>query len=188
MGTARKDLTGTGKRSRARPLSLAWLRASATRSGSRNGRKMGGFRWPSETSHKLWASSAVRPETRTSSWRVSKKHWSALVGAASTRPWRRISIARYDGRSFGVARQSLALRRRSGYDRLRAIAEYEYTRRPDTFLIPVPGVWVARPLPIPLQRELPAKSSQIGTPWPGRTFVFFPGRRAYMHLTHVGIL
>ena len=41
------------------------------------------------------------------------------------------TITLHDGRSFGVVRQGLALRRRSLYDRLRAIAEYHYTRRPD---------------------------------------------------------
>ena len=35
-----------------------------------------------------------------------------------------------DGRSFGVVRQGIALRRRSLNDRLRAIAEYGYRRRP----------------------------------------------------------
>ena len=39
------------------------------------------------------------------------------------------TITLHDGRSFGVVRQGLALRRRSLYDRLRAIAEYDYTRR-----------------------------------------------------------
>ena len=42
------------------------------------------------------------------------------------------TITLHDGRSFGVVRQGLALRRRSLYDRLRAIAEYDYTRRPGT--------------------------------------------------------
>ena len=37
------------------------------------------------------------------------------------------TITLHDGRSFGVVRQGLALRRRSLYDRLRAIAEYDYT-------------------------------------------------------------
>ena len=37
------------------------------------------------------------------------------------------TITLHDGRSFGVVRQGLALRRRSLYDRLRAIAEYHYT-------------------------------------------------------------
>ena len=50
----------------------------------------------------------------------------------------------HDGRSFGVVRQGLALRRRSLYDRLRAIAEYHYTRRPDTVLILTPSVWEER--------------------------------------------
>ena len=41
-------------------------------------------------------------------------------------------------------RQGLALRRRSLYDRLRAIAEYDYSRRPDIVLILVPSVWEER--------------------------------------------
>ena len=45
------------------------------------------------------------------------------------------TITLHDGRSFGVVRQGLALRRRSLYDRLRAIAEYHYTRRPSAVLI-----------------------------------------------------
>ena len=53
-------------------------------------------------------------------------------------------IILHDGRSFGVVRQGLALRRRSLYDRLRAIAEYDYTRRPDNVLILVPSVWEER--------------------------------------------
>ena len=54
------------------------------------------------------------------------------------------TITLHDGRSFGVVRQGLALRRRSLYDRLRAIAEYDYSRRPGTVLILVPSVWEAR--------------------------------------------
>ena len=54
------------------------------------------------------------------------------------------TITLHDGRNFGVVRQGLALRRRSLYDRLRAIAEYDYTRRPDTILILVPSVWEER--------------------------------------------
>ena len=38
------------------------------------------------------------------------------------------TITLHDGRSFGVVRQGLALRRRSLYDRLRAIAEYGYRK------------------------------------------------------------
>ena len=41
-------------------------------------------------------------------------------------------ITLHNGRSFGVVRQGPALRRRSLYDRLRAIAEYEYWRRHQT--------------------------------------------------------
>ena len=43
-----------------------------------------------------------------------------------------------------MVRQGLALRRRSLYDRLRAIAEYDYTRRPGTVLILVPSEWEKR--------------------------------------------
>ena len=53
-------------------------------------------------------------------------------------------ITLHDGRSFGVVRQGLALRRRSLYDRLRAIAQYDYGRRPGTVLILVPSVWELR--------------------------------------------
>ena len=54
------------------------------------------------------------------------------------------TITLHDGRSFGVVRQGLALRRRSLYDRLRAIAEYDYNRRPGTVLVLVPSVWEER--------------------------------------------
>ena len=54
------------------------------------------------------------------------------------------TIALHDGRSFGIVRQGLALRRRSLYDRLRAIAEYDYSRRPGTVLVLVPSVWEER--------------------------------------------
>ena len=49
------------------------------------------------------------------------------------------TITLHDGRSFGVVRQGLALRRRSLYDRLRAIAGYDYTRRPEATLILMPS-------------------------------------------------
>ena len=49
-------------------------------------------------------------------------------------------ITLHNGRSFGVVRQGLALRRRSLYDRLRAIAEYDYRRRPGTVLVLTPSV------------------------------------------------
>ena len=54
------------------------------------------------------------------------------------------TITLHDGRSFGVARQGLALRRRSLYDRLRAIAEYDHTRRPSVVLVLVPSPWEQR--------------------------------------------
>ena len=54
------------------------------------------------------------------------------------------TITLHDGRSFGVVRQGLALGRRSLYDRLRAIAEYDYTRRPDAVLILTSSVWEQR--------------------------------------------
>ena len=54
------------------------------------------------------------------------------------------TITLHDGRSFGVVRQGLALRRRLLYDRLRAIAGYDYTRRPSATLILTPSVWELR--------------------------------------------
>ena len=54
------------------------------------------------------------------------------------------TITRHDGLSFGVVRQGPALRRHSLYDRLRAIAEYEYWRRPGTVLVLTPSVWEQR--------------------------------------------
>ncbi len=54
------------------------------------------------------------------------------------------TITLHDGRSFGVVRQGLALRRRSLYDRLRSIAEYDYSRRPGAVLVLVPSVWEER--------------------------------------------
>ena len=54
------------------------------------------------------------------------------------------TITVHDGRSFGVVRQGLALRRRSLYDRLRAVAQYDYSRRPGTVLILVPSAWELR--------------------------------------------
>ena len=54
------------------------------------------------------------------------------------------TITLHDGRSFGVVRQGQALRRRSLYDRLRAIAEYDYTRRPSATLVLTPSVWEER--------------------------------------------
>ena len=53
-------------------------------------------------------------------------------------------ITRHDGLSFGVVRQGPARRRRSLYDRLRAIAEYEYRRRPGTVLVLTPSAWEQR--------------------------------------------
>ena len=50
------------------------------------------------------------------------------------------TLTLHDGRSFGMVRQ----RRRSLYDRLRAIAEYDYTRRPNTILMLTPSVWEER--------------------------------------------
>ena len=54
------------------------------------------------------------------------------------------TITLHDDRSFGVVRQGQALRRRSLYDRLRAIAGYDYTRRPSAVLILTPSVWEER--------------------------------------------
>ena len=54
------------------------------------------------------------------------------------------TITLHDGRSFGVVRQGLALWRRSLYERLRAIAGYDHTRRPEATLILTPSVWEQR--------------------------------------------
>ena len=54
------------------------------------------------------------------------------------------TITLHDGRSVGVVRQGLALRRRSLYDRLRAITQYSPGRRPGTVLILVPSAWELR--------------------------------------------
>ena len=43
-----------------------------------------------------------------------------------------------------MVRQGLALRRRSLYDRLRAIVEYDYALRPEATLILTPSVWEQR--------------------------------------------
>ena len=49
------------------------------------------------------------------------------------------TITLHDGDSFGVVRQGLALRRRSLYDRLRAIAEYDYGQRRACFSSSLPA-------------------------------------------------
>ncbi len=54
------------------------------------------------------------------------------------------TITLLNGRDFGIVRQGLALRRRSLHDRLRALAQYDSSRRPDIVLILVPSVWERR--------------------------------------------
>ena len=71
------------------------------------------------------------------------------------------TITLHAGRSFGVVRQGLALRRRSLYDRLKAIAEYDYTRRPDTILVLTPSVWEQR-LTTRFCMELNLEDSYVG--------------------------
>ena len=71
------------------------------------------------------------------------------------------TITLQDGRSFGLVRQGLALRRRSLYDRLRAIAEYDYRRRPGTVLILMPSVWEQR-LTTRFCMELNIEDSYVG--------------------------
>ncbi len=71
------------------------------------------------------------------------------------------TITLHDGRSLGVVRQGLALRRRSLYDRLKAIAEYDYTRRPDAVLILTPSVWEQR-LTTRFCMELNLEDSYVG--------------------------
>ena len=71
------------------------------------------------------------------------------------------TVTLHDGRSFGVVRQGLALRRRSLYDRLRAIAEYDYTRRPNTIFVLTPSVWEQR-LTTRFCMELNLEGSYVG--------------------------
>ena len=71
------------------------------------------------------------------------------------------TITLHDGRSFGVVRQGLALRRRSLYDRLRAIAEYDYRRRPGAVLVLTPSVWEQR-LTTRFCMELSLEDSYVG--------------------------
>ena len=54
------------------------------------------------------------------------------------------TVTLHDGRSFGVVRQGLGLRRRSLHDRLRAIAEWDRSRRPGVVLVLVPSAWEQR--------------------------------------------
>ena len=72
------------------------------------------------------------------------------------------TITLRDGHSLGVVRQGLALRRRSLYDRLRAIAEYDYRRRPGTVLILTPSVWEQR-LTTGFCMELNLDDSYVGS-------------------------
>ena len=71
------------------------------------------------------------------------------------------TVTLHDGRSFGMVRQGLALRRRSLYDRLRAIAEYDYRRRPGTVLILTPSAWEQR-LTTRFCMELNLEDSYVG--------------------------
>ena len=54
------------------------------------------------------------------------------------------TITLHDGRSFGVVRPGPGPAAPVSLRRLRAIAEYDYTRRPGTILILVPSVWEER--------------------------------------------
>ena len=71
------------------------------------------------------------------------------------------TITLHEGRTFGIVRQGLALRRRSLYDRLRAIAEYDYTRRPGTIFVLTPSVWEQR-LTTRFCMELNLEDSYVG--------------------------
>ncbi len=71
------------------------------------------------------------------------------------------TITLHDGRRFGVVRQGLALRRRSLYDRLRAIAGYDYTRCPSATLVLTPSVWEQR-LTTRFCMELNLEDSYVG--------------------------
>ena len=71
------------------------------------------------------------------------------------------TITLHEGRTFGIVRQGLALRRRSLYDCLRAIAEYDYRRRPGTVLVLTPSVWEQR-LTTRFCMELNLENSYVG--------------------------
>ena len=71
------------------------------------------------------------------------------------------TITLHDGRSFGVVCQGLALRWRSLYDRLRAIAKYDYMRRPDTILVLPPSACEQR-LTTRFCMELNLEDSYVG--------------------------
>ena len=80
---------------------------------------------------------------------VYRLDWRSRRGITRAGPWVEFhrpgrfdaTIVLHNDRSFGVARQGLGLRRHSLYDRLRAIAEYDHSRRPGTVLVLVPSAW-----------------------------------------------
>ena len=76
-------------------------------------------------------------------------------------------ITRHDGRSFGVVRQGPALRRRSLYDRLRAIAEYGYRRRPG-HCRNIPARHVGPVAPSGLHHRSRRHAPRLSRPFPGR--------------------
>ena len=65
--------------------------------------------------------------------------WSSTAEAASTPPSPSTTAA-----ATAWCARARPLRRRSLYDRLRAIAGYDYTRRPSAVLVLVPSVWEER--------------------------------------------
>ena len=86
-----------------------------------------------------WPASTVSPPHCPPASADSGPTWSSIAGGDSTLPSPYTTAA-----ASAWCGQGLALRRRSLYDRLRAIAEYDYRRRPDTVLILVPSVWEER--------------------------------------------
>ena len=71
MGTPRKAPMGIGVCNSLRPIALAWLPRSATRTGPVIAQRYSKNRCPSGISQMRRASSAVSPETRRSSIRPS---------------------------------------------------------------------------------------------------------------------
>ena len=83
------------------------------------------------------------------------------------------TITLHDGRDFGVVRQGLGLRRRSLHDRLRALAHYDSSRRPDVVLILVPSDWEERLTPqfceaVDLEDYYVAAESRAALEWRDR--------------------
>ena len=130
-------------------------RCYLTTSGIRQAAELLGFATPSDfvrayPMSREWLTLVIRRMDAVASiYRLASSFSPGIDGLRSHVEFHRrgrfdATITLHDGRSFGVVRQGLALRRRSLYDRLRAIAGYDYTRRPSAVLILTPSVWEER--------------------------------------------